>query len=84
MKVLSLLAVALSFVGVSTLVEAADAKPYPLNTCIVSGEELGSMGKPLTLVKNGQEVKLCCKGCLKDFNKNSDKFLKELEKRSKH
>lgn len=53
-------------------------KPYPLDTCIISGEKLGSMGKPYVFVKDGQQVKLCCDGCLDDFNKDPAKFLKEI------
>jgi hypothetical protein len=64
---------------------AADTtvKPYPLKTCIVSGEKLDSMGKPYVFTKDGQEVKLCCKSCLKDFNKEPAKYLKELESTAK-
>ena len=56
----------------------AKAKPYPLKTCIVSGEKLGEMGKPYVFVKDGQEFKLCCKGSLKDFNKEPAKYIKKL------
>ncbi|TLD70362.1 hypothetical protein FEM03_11545 [Phragmitibacter flavus] len=83
MKTLSFIALVVSAFGMPSLVQAADAKPYPLKTCIVSGEELGSMGKPVELTKDGQEVKLCCKGCLKDFNKDSEKYLKEIAEKSK-
>ncbi len=55
------------------------AKPYPLKTCIVSDEQLGGdMGKPYVFVHEGQEIKLCCKGCLKDFDKAPAKYLKKL------
>lgn len=82
----SLVAVAL-FAGVciplATFAEDAKqadaAKPYPLKTCIVSGEKLGEMGKPYTLVHEGREIKLCCKGCLKDFQKDPAKYLKKLD-----
>lgn len=57
----------------------AKAKPYPLKTCIVSGEKLdGDMGKPYVFVHEGQEIKLCCKGCLKDFNKEPANYIKKL------
>jgi len=56
------------------------AKPYPLKTCIVSGEKLGEMGKPYVFEYKDREIKLCCKGCLKDFKKNPAKYLKEIEK----
>jgi hypothetical protein len=54
-------------------------KPYPLKTCVVSDEELGSMGKPVVFVYKGQEIKLCCKSCRKDFDKDPAKYLKKLE-----
>jgi hypothetical protein len=56
------------------------AKPYPLDFCIVSDDKLGGMGKPVVFVYNGLEIKLCCKPCRKDFNKDPEKYLKELEK----
>ena len=55
-----------------------NAKPYPLKTCAVSGEELGKMGEPFRLVYQGQEIKLCCKGCEKDFLKEPEKFLQKI------
>ena len=55
------------------------AKPYPLDTCIVSGEKLGEMGKPVTFVYQGQEIKLCCKMCKPKFDKDPAKYLKKLD-----
>ncbi len=64
--------------------DAKAAKPYPLKTCIVSGEKLdGDMGKPYVFVHEGQEIKLCCKGCLKDFNKEPAKYIKKLAEAQK-
>ena len=57
-------------------------KPYPLETCLVSDEKLGDMGKPFIFTNKGQEVKLCCKSCLKDFNKDPDKYMKKLAEKS--
>jgi YHS domain-containing protein len=59
---------------------AADpnAKPYPLKTCVVSGEELGKMGEPMRFIFKGQEIKFCCKGCDKDFQKEPEKFLQKI------
>jgi hypothetical protein len=57
---------------------APAAKPYPLGTCIVSGEKLGEMGDPVVLVKDGQEFKFCCHSCVKDFNKDPKKFADKL------
>lgn len=55
------------------------AKPYPLEKCLVSDEDLGSMGKPFVFTHEGQEIKLCCKSCQKDFNKDKAKYLKKLK-----
>lgn len=57
----------------------AKAKPYPLKTCLVSDEKLGEMGDPYVFKHEGQEIKLCCKSCQKDFNKNTAKFMKKLK-----
>ena len=59
------------------------AKAYPLKTCIVSDEDLGSMGDPFVFTHEGQEIKLCCKSCQKDFKKEPSKYLKKLEKADK-
>ena len=61
------------------------AKPYPLKKCIVSGEEINDKGdmKPYSFVVDGQEVKLCCKSCLKDFNKDKAGYLKKIEAEAK-
>ncbi len=57
----------------------AKAKPYPLKTCIASGEKLGQMGEAYSFVYEGQEIKLCCKDCQKDFKKSPAKFMKKLK-----
>lgn len=57
---------------------AKKVKPYPLKTCVVSGEKLGEMGDAYVFVYKGQEVKLCCKSCKKDFDKDPTKFLTKL------
>ena len=61
------------------------AKPYPLKTCVVSGEEIDDKGsmKPHSFVHEGQEVKLCCKSCLKDFNKDPRKYIKKIDEAAK-
>ena len=53
-------------------------KPDLLKTCPVSDEKLGEMGKPVVFVFEGQEVKLCCKGCKKDFDKDQAKYMKKI------
>lgn len=57
----------------------AKVKPYPLKTCVVSGDVIGGdMGKPVKLTYKGQEMIFCCKDCVKDFNKDPDKYIKKL------
>jgi hypothetical protein len=55
----------------------AAVKPYPLTKCIVSDEALDS-SKSYTFVRDGQEIKLCCKDCLADFDKDPAKYLAKL------
>jgi hypothetical protein len=79
----------LIFAGVLALLpllRAEDAKkpeqlkPYPLTTCVVSGEKLGgAMGGPVLYQYQGREIKFCCKDCRKDFDKDPAKFIKKLE-----
>ena len=57
---------------------AAKAKPYPLQVCIVTDNDLGSMGTPVTLVHEGQTVKFCCKPCVKKFKAEPQKYLSKL------
>ncbi len=79
LKMLLSVVLAVSLVAVVTACAEAKGKPYPLKTCVVSDEKLGGdMGEPYVFVHQGQEVKLCCKSCLKDFNKDSAKYLKKI------
>jgi hypothetical protein len=62
-----------------TTVKAEKVKPYPLTTCVVSGDKLGGdMGKPYVFTYQGREIKLCCKDCKKDFDKTPTKYIKKL------
>jgi len=49
-----------------------------LTTCLVTGEPLGGMGQPYVFSYQGQEIKLCCKGCLKKFEADPATYLKKL------
>lgn len=71
--------------AIPALVEPAKptVKPYPLDTCIVSGEKLGDMGKPVVFEYQGQEIKLCCKSCRKKFDKDPAKLIKQMEENAK-
>ncbi|MEI6461077.1 MAG: hypothetical protein WCO73_03930 [Verrucomicrobiota bacterium] len=54
-------------------------KAYPLKTCIVSDNDLDSMGEQASFVFQGQTIKVCCKPCIAKFEKNPAKYLKKLE-----
>jgi YHS domain-containing protein len=58
---------------------AEQGKNYPLDTCVVGGDKLGAMGKPYDHVHEGRLVRLCCKGCLKDFKKDPASYVKKLD-----
>ena len=51
---------------------------YPLSICVVSGDKLGQMGPPAILQYQGTEVRFCCKDCIKDFQKDPEKYMKRL------
>jgi len=53
--------------------------PYPLTTCLVTDEDLDSMGGAVTRVHNGQEVKFCCKSCVRKFEADPAKYLAKLK-----
>lgn len=58
---------------------AEQTKTYPLTTCPISGEELGSMGDPIDRLYGPTLVRLCCKGCNKSFDKNPAKYAKQVK-----
>ena len=59
---------------------ADEARPdYPLVTCVVSGETLGDHGDPFIYKYKGREVRFCCKDCIKDFNKDPEAYLKQID-----
>jgi len=65
-------------------VKATESKPtpYPLDTCVVSGDKLGDMGKPVVFIYQdkakgiNQEIKFCCPDCKPQFLKDPDKYMK--------
>lgn len=59
-------------------VVAKQSADYPLDTCVVSGEPLGSMGDPINVVVNGELVKLCCKGCIKKLQMTPGDYMPKL------
>jgi YHS domain-containing protein len=57
----------------------AKPKPYPLDTCVVDGMKLDSMGGPYVFVYERQEIKLCCANCKPEFLKDPAKYLKKIQ-----
>jgi hypothetical protein len=53
-------------------------KAYPRQTCLVTDNDLGSMGDEQRIVYQGQELKFCCKPCVEKFKKNPAKYLQKL------
>lgn len=58
---------------------AAPAKAYPLKTCLVSDNDLDSMGEQTSIVHEGRVLKFCCQPCVGKFQKNPAKYLAKLE-----
>ncbi len=57
----------------------AQGKDYPLQTCPVSKEKLGSMGKPVDMVVAGRLIRLCCKACKKDLDKEPWTYIAKVD-----
>lgn len=76
--VLALAALFAPFVANAKEESKAGTKPYPLKACIVTDNDLGSMGDERSFVYEGQEIKICCKPCEKKFLKNPAKYLAKL------
>lgn len=53
---------------------------YPLTTCVVSGEALGSMGAPYETLAEGRLVRLCCKSCVRAVEKEPAAFAGRVER----
>jgi YHS domain-containing protein len=60
------------------MMDEAKPKPDLLTTCPVSGDKLGEMGKPYVFTYKDQEVKLCCKSCKSDFDKDPKKYMAKI------
>lgn len=62
---------------------------YPMKTCLVSDEPLGSMGDAVAYVhhaagKPDRVVFFCCEGCIDDFKVDPAKYLKKLDDAAKN
>lgn len=50
----------------------AQRPSYPLETCVISGDDLGLDGEPIEVVIAGRLVRVCCKACRKDVADDPD------------
>ena len=76
----------LGLTSVSLQAAESAAAPYPLTTCVVSGDSLNDpeMGTPVDFVykQEGQPdrlLKFCCKPCIGKFKKDPAKYLAKLD-----
>ncbi len=67
--------------GAGATLGSGSAKPYPLDVCLVTDNALGSMGDPVSMVYEGQEVKFCCRPCIKKFKADPEKYLSKLNQK---
>lgn len=61
--------------------EAERAAAIAQGICPVSGEPLGSMGKPIKLTVEGREVYICCSGCEDALREDPEKYFSKLDQR---
>lgn len=54
----------------------AEVKPYPIDHCLIMGDKVDK--DSVTETYQGQEFRFCCKGCIRKFKKDPDKFVKML------
>ncbi len=59
--------------------EAERAAAIAQGICPVSGEPLGSMGKPIKLTVEGREVYICCEGCEDALREDPQKYFAKLD-----
>jgi YHS domain-containing protein len=52
----------------------ADAGQAINTVCPVSGDIVGSVGKPVYAEYHGKKIAFCCRDCAKKFYKNPDKY----------
>ena len=47
--------------------------------CPVTGEELGSMGRPIPVTVGGKSILVCCEGCVAAVKRNPAKYFAQVE-----
>ena len=59
--------------SISGAIKAAPM-PYPLETCLVTDDDLDEMDERVSTVHRGQTFEFCCKPCLAKFKKHPEKY----------
>jgi hypothetical protein len=62
------------------MIIAKQGKNYPTTKCVISNEDLGSMGKPKDVIVANTLVRVCCKGCVKKVTAKPADAVKMLQK----
>ncbi len=65
--------------GLAELTEADRAAAMKQHVCPVTGEMLGTMGKPIKVSVKDHDVWICCDGCTKQLQDAPDKYLAKLQ-----
>lgn len=69
---------AMVVLAASTLyVHSAGLTPYPLTTCIVTGDKLDK--DAIVFAYDGRELKTCCTNCVDDFYKDPAGYVTKME-----
>lgn len=56
----------------------AQRESYPLTTCAVSGEDLGSMGDPVEVIAGQTLIRLCCAHCAGKVDENPAAYIAKV------
>lgn len=64
--------------GLAKLSEADRASAMKQHVCPVTGEMLGTMGEPIKVSVQDQDVWVCCGGCTDKLKADPDKYLAKL------
>jgi len=60
-----------------TPVKSAALTPYPLTTCIVTGDKLST--DAIVFSYDGREIKTCCTDCIDEFYKDPARFAGKID-----
>ena len=61
--------------GIALLPEADRQLAVRQRTCPVTGDLLGSDGRPLKVLIGSRTVFVCCQGCVNDLKANPERYL---------